>query len=1027
MLSVQSPLQLAMSNDNLYDDAHASWNAWRGHTNLPTPPSSDPPRRLGAFKQHFVDNHSYGRQQEHSTSTNGVQASQQQHLTLPPIAHIDRHWPSSSPLTPPDDEMHASPISLSTWRDSKPGPSRLHSPMNPATSPFPVSPTSSPEDEYERYEERYDPMDEQPEMEVETESRDWDWEQERRHAGERDMDDQTRADDDYGRDQQLKQSPGSSSSNPSVADWVTNPSQLSAHFIAEKACEMVCYLWFSSSLGPRAAAASRARREHERAQRRRAKDASLHPHSPPFASRPLSNASTAALQFSASPEFISFMAKLLATTQVSQSVIVLSLHYIFRLKETNEFTLGKPGSEFRVAVCALMLANKFVDDNTYTNKTWSEVSGIALEELNKMEREFLLGVNFQLFVDAQTYDSWLNLLKGLVLTKEREFNRWRERRRMRVIVPRIRIPDSNNYVRQANQLQRARSTSPHHPRNYAYAPAYPFTFTVPSSSAAHFQASSQSHAQSQSAHCSPNRSITSKRTAADAFSPISASFDGVARGGKRPTGLVLDIPAALASASSASGYTERAGSVSAHPAYTYADSLRKLERMSLATPIEPQSSSVRAAEDTSAREDREQTLAAPYRGVDAARRPPPPHLYFYSLASSPLASSYAAVAAAPDSTQTSAARTSPTDPNVSITEEPLAVKEIVDVFPAGADRKARLRYADSHASTEYAHDYSYGYGQSIAQAQNNATGHQTAYHAPVSSTTHRSSVILPSSSHLESYPHSHYAPSAAHHLSQPDQQLQQLPPLTLALSVHQAPVRSPTVQAQGDRASPLPGFASLNTFATSHAYSHSQAQTQLRPQEHSSYSVQVYTTNDISSQSTISRGYSAAPNPAPVVECAWSAPPSETVDGVYAPAPRHVHPHGPVMQQQCSLPPYIQTSAPTTYGSCASPAYTYPSQQQYARHSVTTESVVSGDPAPCTRHENSLPERAAFANAGPPGVVHFYPYARSGSLHGAEGYRDAYSTYSNAGKPVHQSYSTTASPEGPYVFGYDYSSRERRF
>ncbi|KAH8103168.1 hypothetical protein DFH11DRAFT_1552083, partial [Phellopilus nigrolimitatus] len=53
--------------------------------------------------------------------------------------------------------------------------------------------------------------------------------------------------------------------------------------------------------------------------------------------------------------------KLLETTQVSQSVIVLSLHYIFRLKERSDFTLGKPGSESRVAVCALMLANKFVD------------------------------------------------------------------------------------------------------------------------------------------------------------------------------------------------------------------------------------------------------------------------------------------------------------------------------------------------------------------------------------------------------------------------------------------------------------------------------------------------------------------------------------------------------------------------------------------------------------------------------------------------------------------------------------------
>ncbi|KAI6016881.1 hypothetical protein PISMIDRAFT_11352 [Pisolithus microcarpus 441] len=81
-----------------------------------------------------------------------------------------------------------------------------------------------------------------------------------------------------------------------------------------------------------------------------------------------------------------FMHKLLEMMQVGQSVIVLSLHYIWPLKECNHFTNGLPGSKFQIAVAALMMANKFLDDNTYTNKTWSEVSGIDLSEIHKMER-----------------------------------------------------------------------------------------------------------------------------------------------------------------------------------------------------------------------------------------------------------------------------------------------------------------------------------------------------------------------------------------------------------------------------------------------------------------------------------------------------------------------------------------------------------------------------------------------------------------------------------------------------------------
>ena len=141
-----------------------------------------------------------------------------------------------------------------------------------------------------------------------------------------------------------------------AADWVSSTSKRSSLFIAEKTCEMICYLWFSSSLGP-----SSSRHRSARARRAAAAAASSSsPSSPRYHS--LSNSRTAALQFSASREFVQFMQKLLETTQVSQSVIVLSIYYIYRLKERNEFSVGQPGSEFRVAVVALMMANKFVDE-----------------------------------------------------------------------------------------------------------------------------------------------------------------------------------------------------------------------------------------------------------------------------------------------------------------------------------------------------------------------------------------------------------------------------------------------------------------------------------------------------------------------------------------------------------------------------------------------------------------------------------------------------------------------------------------
>ena len=48
----------------------------------------------------------------------------------------------------------------------------------------------------------------------------------------------------------------------------------------------------------------------------------------------------------------------LSTTQVTQSVILLALLFIYRLKKFNSGVKGKKGSEFRLMTVALMLGNK---------------------------------------------------------------------------------------------------------------------------------------------------------------------------------------------------------------------------------------------------------------------------------------------------------------------------------------------------------------------------------------------------------------------------------------------------------------------------------------------------------------------------------------------------------------------------------------------------------------------------------------------------------------------------------------------
>ncbi|KAI7879804.1 hypothetical protein K492DRAFT_147922 [Lichtheimia hyalospora FSU 10163] len=115
---------------------------------------------------------------------------------------------------------------------------------------------------------------------------------------------------------------------------------------------------------------------------------------------------TAHIANATSSAFKKFSRQILHATQLSESVVMLSLKYIAMLLQRNPNIQGAEGSEYRLFTVALMLANKFLDDNTFTNKTWSDVSGMKVTDLNIMELEFLDVLHFGLFVKKDEFERW---------------------------------------------------------------------------------------------------------------------------------------------------------------------------------------------------------------------------------------------------------------------------------------------------------------------------------------------------------------------------------------------------------------------------------------------------------------------------------------------------------------------------------------------------------------------------------------------------------------------------------------------
>lgn len=108
-------------------------------------------------------------------------------------------------------------------------------------------------------------------------------------------------------------------------------------------------------------------------------------------------------------QFRKWVHQVLCATRLPSATILLSLNYLAtRMGKLS--VAGYRASEaeiYRLLTIALVLGSKFLDDNTFQNKSWAEVSGIEVKTLNLLETEWLSAVKFNLHCDPMDgYASW---------------------------------------------------------------------------------------------------------------------------------------------------------------------------------------------------------------------------------------------------------------------------------------------------------------------------------------------------------------------------------------------------------------------------------------------------------------------------------------------------------------------------------------------------------------------------------------------------------------------------------------------
>lgn len=121
-------------------------------------------------------------------------------------------------------------------------------------------------------------------------------------------------------------------------------------------------------------------------------------------------------QIQAYPTLHKFVDSIMRQTRTQLSVLCLALFYLRRLKSVHPSCRGSPGASHRLLYTSIIIASKFSADDTYDNKAWSTATlGLfSVEETNKMEREFLQYLEFNIFVRVPEWSSFLDVFGSRV-------------------------------------------------------------------------------------------------------------------------------------------------------------------------------------------------------------------------------------------------------------------------------------------------------------------------------------------------------------------------------------------------------------------------------------------------------------------------------------------------------------------------------------------------------------------------------------------------------------------------------------
>ena len=153
---------------------------------------------------------------------------------------------------------------------------------------------------------------------------------------------------------------------------------------------------------------------------------------------------------SVSSQYRKYVSQILSSTRLPSSTIMLGLFYLasrMKLVSAKGNETRSHSTVYRMLTTCLLLGSKFLDDNTFQNRSWAEVSSIPVKELNTMELEWL--IDFEWSIHGRMYD----IHEGFFMWRE-HWLAFEEEAKLRKVKEAQKLTPIDTNVRRSHSVQK---------------------------------------------------------------------------------------------------------------------------------------------------------------------------------------------------------------------------------------------------------------------------------------------------------------------------------------------------------------------------------------------------------------------------------------------------------------------------------------------------------------------------------------------------------------------------------------------